>query len=88
VLRGGLDVRGALAPTFDAGAGVLTLRSDGRVRSARRGERVVALLASDGVYVPAGPTLASLGSPRGRRVVPPTRRWTYDRRRGEVIVER
>lgn len=88
-VRVGLDVLGALAPTFDAGARVLTLRADGRVRGQRRGaERVSAVLSSDGLYVPAGDALASLATPRGRRVVPPTRRWTFDRRNGEIIVDR
>ncbi|CAA9338686.1 MAG: hypothetical protein AVDCRST_MAG11-2870, partial [uncultured Gemmatimonadaceae bacterium] len=54
----------------------------------RAADRLPALLSSDGVYVPAGAALVSLGSARGRRLVPPGRRWTYDRRRGEVVVER
>lgn len=87
-VRVGLDALGALAPTFDARAGVLTLRGDGRLRAARRAERVAALLGPDGVYVPAGAALAPIASAGGRRVVPPGRRWSYDRRRGEVVVER
>ena len=88
-VRVGLDVLGAFAPTFDAGAAVLTLRGDGRVRGARRGAaRVPAVLSTDGVYVPAGDALVSLATARGRRVVPEARRWTFDRRRGEIVVER
>jgi hypothetical protein len=40
------------------------------------------------VYVPAGGGLVSLGSAAGRRAVPAARRWTYDGRRGEVVLER
>jgi hypothetical protein len=87
-VRVGLDALGALAPTFDAGAGVLTLRGSGRVRPPRTAAHLPALVASDGVYVPAGGGLVSLGSAAGRRAVPAARRWTYDGRRGEVVLER
>jgi hypothetical protein len=86
--RVGLDALGAFAPTFDARTRRLVLRTDGRAGRGRRAEPVPALLSSDGVYVPAGDALVSLVSARGREVVPQARRWTYDRRRGTVLVER
>jgi hypothetical protein len=66
---------------------VLTLRRDGRVRRTAA-DHVPALLASDGVYVAAAGALAPVGTARARAAVPPARRWTYDRRRGEIAVER
>jgi hypothetical protein len=87
-VRVGLDALGVLAPTFDAGAGVLTLRGSGRVRAPRSAAHLPAVVAPDGVYVPVDAGLVSLGSAAGRRAVPAARRWTYDGRRGEVLVER
>lgn len=86
--RVGLDVLGAFAPTFDARAGRLVLRGDGRVRRARRAEPMAAVLSSDGVYLSTGEALVSLAAPRGRELLAPARRWTFDRRRGEIVLER
>jgi hypothetical protein len=83
--RVGLDALGAFAPTFDTGAGVLTLRRDGRVRRGA-GDRLAVLLASDGAYVPHVEGLVPLA--RAGDVRPAGRRWTFDRRRGEIVVER
>jgi hypothetical protein len=85
--RVGLDALGALAPTFDPAAGVLTLRRDGRVRRVR-GERTPLLLLGDSAYVPADGRLVGLARATGGTLLPPGSRWTYDRRRGEIVVER
>jgi hypothetical protein len=85
--RVGLDALGTLAPTFDPAAGVLTLRRTGRTR-ALRGERVPALMLPDGLYLPTGGALLPLAVARQRGLVTTQSRWTFDRRRGEIVVER
>lgn len=86
--RVGLDALGAFAPSFDAAAGVLTLRRDGRVRRVA-GLRLPALLDAGGeVHAGTNGALASLATPAGRALLPAAARWTFDARRGEIVVER
>ena len=85
--RVGLDALGTLAPTFDPRAGTLTLRRDGRARTTA-GERLPVLMLADGVYVPVTGALVPLAVARRRGAVPSQRRWTFDRRRGEIVLER
>ena len=81
----GLDVLSRLAPTFDASAGVLTLRRGGRVSRFAAGERFPALVLPTGTaFVRGGQVLPMHGSAAQR--VLRTRRWTLDSRRGDIIL--
>jgi len=87
--RVGLDVLGALAPTFDERERRLTLRRSGRVAPALPGEHLPTLTFASGVWLgaPALGGSASLATDRARGQLRGTR-WTMDARRGEIIVER
>jgi hypothetical protein len=87
--RIGLDVLGALAPTFDERERRITLRRSGRVAPALPGDHLPTLTFASGVWLgaPALGGSASLATDRARAQLRGTR-WTMDARRGEVIVER
>jgi hypothetical protein len=82
----GLDVLAALAPTFDAGAHTLTLRQH---PVAPRGGSLPILLSFPGVrfVVRAGQAPVPIESAAGRATLRGTR-WTFDVKRGAIVVER
>ncbi|MGH7720189.1 MAG: tetratricopeptide repeat protein [Gemmatimonadaceae bacterium] len=81
----GIDVLGALAPTFDPRAGALTLRRSGKVEESLQGVRAATLLLPDGLWMVRGRSIVALGSPDSHLVLRDSR-WTYNARRGEIIV--
>lgn len=82
----GLDVLGALTPTFDVGAEVLVVRRARRVPLGR-GERLVTLVREDGWHLAHADRLLALHSSDARGLLD-GRRWTLHARRGELILER
>jgi hypothetical protein len=89
--RIGLDLLGALAPTFDERARRLTLRRSGRAgpapRASRRATTLPTLASPSGLLVVSAGTAVPLASERGRSIVQGGR-FTLDARRGEMVVER
>jgi aminopeptidase N len=83
--RIGLVLLASLAPTVDAGAGVLTLRRDGRV-DRQNGRRVPVVFAFPGVRIARADRLVPLESAAGRAVLAEAR-WTLDLLRGELVLE-
>ena len=82
----GLDVLGALTPTFDMGAEVLIVRRARRVPRGR-GEPLVLLARADGWHLAHAERLLPLHGTDARAVVD-GRRWTLHARRGEMVLER
>ena len=81
--RIGLDVLARLAPTFDPDARRLTLRRTGRIAPTLAGERVpVVALPAEPLVVRGGAW--AMDSTEGRYVL--RGRWTYDARRGEIVL--
>ncbi len=84
--RMGLTMLAALAPTVDAGAGVMTLRRSGALSPTAPGVRVPVVFAFPGVRIARAGRLVPFDSPAGRAVLS-TARWTLDLRRGELVLE-
>jgi hypothetical protein len=84
--RIGLTLLAKFAPTVDAGAGVLTLRRDGRVGASIGRRRVPVLFMFPGVRLARSGRLVPIESPAGRAVLAEAR-WTLDLRRGELALE-
>ena len=84
--RIGLTLLARLAPTADAGAGVLTLRRNGRVGASLVGRRVPLVFAFPGVRIARAGRLVPIESPAGRAVLAEAR-WTLDLKRGELVLE-
>jgi hypothetical protein len=82
----GLDVLGALTPTFDPGAEMLIVRRGRRVPKGR-GEQLVTLVRGDGWYLANGERLVALHGPEARSLLG-GRRWTVHAKRGVVVLER
>jgi hypothetical protein len=84
--RIGLALLSRLAPTVDAGAGVLTLRRDGRVTASLGRRRVPVMFRFPGVRIARQGRLVPIESPAGRAVLAEAR-WTLDLKRGELVLE-
>ena len=84
--RIGLTLLAKFAPTVDAGAGVLTLRREGRVGPSLGRRRVALLFTFPGVSIARPGRLVPIESPAGRAVLAEAR-WTLDVRRGELVLE-
>lgn len=84
-VRIGFDVLAGYMPAFDPVAGLLTLRRVDRRSPSPRGVRVPALYDADGLRVLIGgqwhPTTAAAAS-----LLLGSRRWTWDDRRGDVVL--
>jgi len=85
--RVGLDVLAPLVPTFDLAARRLTLHAS--AKEPARGEALAILLGFPGVRLVARPgqSPVALESAAGRAALRGAR-WTFDLRRGAVVVER
>ena len=81
--RIGLDLLGQLAPTFEADAGRLTLRRAGRLPARAGAERVPAIVLPTGVHLVRDGTLP-LRDPRAKALL--GTRWSFDARRGEIVL--
>lgn len=81
----GLDVLGALAPTFHPAAGKMLLRKSGRVSDDAPGFRIPTLDNESGVFVVKTETIFPIGHPDVQRVLR-YREWTFNPARGEIIV--
>jgi hypothetical protein len=84
--RIGLTLLARFAPTVDAGAGVVTLRRDGRVRASLGKRRVPVVFTFPGIRVARSGRLVPIESAAGRSVLSEAR-WTLDVKRGEVVLE-
>ena len=82
----GLDVLGALTPTFDLGAEMLVVRRSPRVPRGR-GESLPTVLQPDGWFLGTGDRLVPLQGAEARAILE-SGRWTLHARRGVVMVER
>lgn len=81
----GLDVLGALAPTFHPAAGRMLLRKSGRVADDAAGFRIPTLANQAGVFVVKTQTIFPIGHPDIQQVLR-HREWTLNPARGEIIV--
>jgi hypothetical protein len=81
----GLDVLGALAPTFHPVAGRMLLRREGRVAEDMPGFRIPTLATEAGVFVVKTQTIFPVGHPDIQQVLR-HREWTLNPERGEIIV--
>jgi hypothetical protein len=84
--RVGLAMLAKYAPTVDEGAGILTLRREGRVDAAFGRRRVALFFGFPGVRIARGDRLVPIESPAGRAVLAQAR-WTVDLRRGDLVLE-
>jgi len=84
--RIGLSLLARFAPTVDAGAGVMTLRRDGRVDASLGRRRIPVFFAFPGVRIARTDRLVPIESPAGRSVLAEAR-WTLDVKRGELALE-
>ena len=83
--RIGLDYLGSLAPTFDPATRTVTLRRSGRLGPDRApGVHVPVLMFGSGVFLVKNGVWA-LANDRGRETLRGVR-WTFDARRGEVVL--
>ena len=82
----GLDVIGAVTPTFDPGAEMLIVRRGRRVPQGR-GEQLATLVRPDGWYLASGERLHALHGSEARALLD-GRRWTVHAKRGVVVLER
>ena len=82
--RIGLDLLGQLAPTVDPVARTVTLRRGGRLTTPPAGEHLPIVAYPGEVLVVRARDAYSLGSERGRQLL--GGRWTYDARRGEIVL--
>jgi hypothetical protein len=82
----GLDVLGALNPTFDPGAEMLVIRRTARLPRAR-GDAVPTIVQPDGWYVAPGGGLLPLHGADARELLN-GRRWTIHAKRGVLLLER
>ena len=80
----GLDVLAQFAPTFDPAAGRLFLRPGGEVAGAV-GQRFATLTTPTDIRIARAGGWASLTQPSIARMLR-ERRWTFDARRGELVV--
>jgi hypothetical protein len=81
----GLDVLGALAPTFRPAAGRMLLRKSGRVPDEAPGFRIPTLANRAGVFLVKTQTIFPIGHPDVQQVLR-HREWTLNPARGEIIV--
>ena len=81
----GLDVLGALAPTFHPAAGRVLLRKEGRVPEETPGFRIPTLATDAGVFVVKTQTIFPVGHPDIQQILR-HREWTLNPGRGEIIV--
>ena len=82
----GLDLLGALAPTFDPARGRVVLRKRGRVADSVPGERIPTLSYGSSVWLIHELTTVPLDASNARTMLG-DRRWTLLPRRGEIVVE-
>jgi hypothetical protein len=82
----GMDVLGALTPTFDPGAEMLVVRRSSRVARGR-GEPLATVVRADGWYVATGSRLLPLHGNEAREMLE-GRRWTVHAKRGVLLLER
>jgi len=80
----GLDVLAQFAPTFDAAAGRLTLRTGGTLAK-RTGQRFATLSTAADVRIQRAGGWVSLEQPTVARMLR-DHSWTFDARRGELVV--
>lgn len=81
----GLDVLGALAPTFRPATGLMLLRKDGEVPEGAPGFRIPTLATDAGVFVVKTQTIFPVGHPDIQQVLR-HHEWTLNPERGEIIV--
>lgn len=81
----GLDILGALAPTFHPAEGRMLLRKNGRVADDATGFRIPTLANRDGIFVVKTETIFPIGHPDVQQVLR-HREWTLNPVRGEIIV--
>ena len=81
----GLDVLGALAPTFRPAAGRMLLRKSGRVPDEAPGFRIPTLANQSGVFLVKTQTIFPIGHPDVQQVLR-HHEWTLNPARGEIIV--
>jgi len=82
----GLAALGRFAPTADSKAGVLTLRADGSIRGDVPGDRLPTLDQATGLSVLR--SRVWIASPTEVARLLRNRGWTFDAKRGTLIVER
>ena len=82
----GLDVLGALTPTFDLGAEMLVVRRSPRVPRGR-GEPLPTVVQAEGWFLGTGDRLVPLHGADARAILE-SGRWTLHASRGVVVVER
>jgi hypothetical protein len=82
----GLSELGRFAPTVDPKSGKLTLRAAGDLRDSPAGERLTTLDHAVGVFVLRDGVW--IASPAGLARLLRDREWTFDARRGSLIVDR
>jgi hypothetical protein len=84
----GFDVLARLAPTFDPRAGRITLRVGGTVTAApKNADTFATLLTSSDLRILQSRSWVSAGNTQMLRTLA-DHRWTFDTRRGQIIVER
>ena len=81
----GLDVLGALAPTFHPAAGRVLLRKEGRVPEETPGFRIPTLATDAGVFVVKTQPIFPVGHPDIQQILR-HREWMLNPERGEIIV--
>lgn len=84
--RLGLDVLSELAATFDEPGRKLTLRRAGRIAPAAPGAHLATVSLPSGVWLATASGTTALAVDRGRAPLR-GKKWTVDRRRGEIVVE-
>ncbi|MFL5578255.1 MAG: tetratricopeptide repeat protein [Gemmatimonadaceae bacterium] len=84
--RVGLDVLSDLAATFDEPGRTLTLRRAGRLAPAATGTHLATISLPSGVWLATAAGTTALAVDRGRAPLR-GKRWTVDRRRGEIVVQ-
>jgi hypothetical protein len=82
----GLDLLGALAPTFDPRVGFMMLRRDGRIIGGVPGWKIPSFVARTGVLVVKGETMFPIGHPDVQQYFR-VGKWTWDARSGVVVVD-
>jgi hypothetical protein len=82
----GLDVLGALTPTFDSAAEMIVVRRASRVPRGR-GESLPTVVQGDAWFVSTGQRLMPLNGAEARSLLD-GRRWTVHAKRGVLVLER
>ena len=80
----GLDVLRRLVPTFDPGTSTMLMRRSGQIAQTAPGRRVPILLDETGLRVLLDGQWAA---PHARSLSLASRRWTWDARRGDMLIE-